>query len=148
MTACVVVRAPAGIVLVRLPAAVPTTLTLNVHVVFAAMFAPVNPTLVEPATAEIVAPLHPAPVNEAPAGLATTMPVGSESVRPTPLIADIAGIGVDEIDRELARRTHRDGRRRERLVDRDACVADGQVRRCRAIAEASSADWAPLFVNP
>ena len=91
VTFCADVKAPAGIVLTKLPAALPTTLTLRLQVAPAAMPAPDNATVDAPAVA-VTVPEQPLPENDAPAGLATTMPVGSASVRLAPERAMLLGL--------------------------------------------------------
>jgi hypothetical protein len=80
----------APVVLFCTPLAVPVTFTLNVHDLLAASVAPVRLTLAPPAAAVIVPPPHD-PVR--PFGIATAMPVGRLSVKPTPLSAIALGAG-------------------------------------------------------
>jgi len=80
----------APVVLFCTPATVPVTFTLNVHDPLAATVAPVRLTLLPPAVAAIVPPPHD-PVR--PFGVATAMPAGNVSVKPTPLSATAFGAG-------------------------------------------------------
>jgi hypothetical protein len=72
------------VVLFCAPAAVPMTFTLNVHDALMFSVAPVRLTLLPPALAAIVPPPHD-PVR--PFGVATAMPPGNVSVKPTPVSA-------------------------------------------------------------
>ena len=69
-------------VLFCVPAAVPVTLMVNVHVLLAAIDPPARLTLLLPATAVGVAP-HVFPVR--PLGVETTSPPGNVSPNPTPV---------------------------------------------------------------
>ena len=80
----------APVVLFCAPAAVPVTLTLNVHDPLAASVAPAKLTLLPPAVAVIVPPPHD-PVK--PFGVANAIPAGRLSVKPIPLSAIAFGAG-------------------------------------------------------
>jgi hypothetical protein len=75
------VEVTAPLVFVRLPEVVPVTLIANVHALFTAILTPEIETLPDPATAVAVPPQ----VLATPFGVATTIPVGSESVNATPV---------------------------------------------------------------
>src|SRR5207244_2234744 len=72
----------APVILFCVPSMLPVTFTLKAHDALAASVAPVNLMLPNPAVAVIVPPPQ-LPVS--PFGVETTRPVGSESVKPTPV---------------------------------------------------------------
>jgi hypothetical protein len=85
------VEVTAPVVLVKLPEAVPVTLTENVHELLMAKVAPVSVTEVEPAT-DVMVPLPQDPVS--PFGDATTVPTGKVSVKATPESALVLAAGL------------------------------------------------------
>jgi len=85
------VEVTAPVVLVKLPEAVPVTLTENVHELLTAKVAPPRVTEFEPAT-EVMVPLPQDPVS--PFGDATTVPTGKVSVKATPESALVLAAGL------------------------------------------------------
>jgi len=78
------------VVLVKLPATVAVTFTLSVQLVLVAIETPVSETVPEPATAVGVPPQ----VLVIPFGVATAVPTGNVSVKPTPVRATVLAAGL------------------------------------------------------
>ena len=92
VTPWVETMAPAGRLLIRLPAAVARTLTCSVQTDPAAMLALVIDTTEAPAVAVMAPPVQPVPPKLALGVGATTMPVGRLSVSPTPVSATASAL--------------------------------------------------------